>query len=968
MKIVVTVHGIRTFGQWQRRLENLVRAKDDKIVFVHYNYGYFSSLAFLVPPLRNQAVSKFRKFLLSLRARYPAAEIDIIAHSFGTHLVGWALYEFAARADQKFEQIILAGSVLRVSFAWQELIDRGVVKRVINDCGIHDDILILSQLFVLNTGMAGRLGFQGGMNSEFSNRYFNGGHSLYFTDGGETSDNFMDKFWRPMLVAKVGIEQQDQRVNKGPIQGIILTLLQIADPVKIFYVAVVSLLVNVFYLGPKREAAEQAANAVVARIAEKTSLAARLVESGVNFDRAALHLIDAEELSARKPALARAARYWLQPFMTYQDVISQLPSLHFQTWNGQTFIKVGADLKKYVAGDIVHFFVSADQKWVVLYDSNYRFKVFDRDSLRNLHSFSMEEDKEYDSAAKLGIPLDGTGADKSDYGLRPLSGLRLFSKGSRYIIGLGFTESSYAGGVEGRLLIVDLLMKQHFMIPFSLQGYVSIMKTKACSNFALRIDEERELVFENDRGLLTRARARTRARKTNNDFNEQIICVDAELQELDQRNQLRAALLPPFSFDHDWTQSVIRAKVSLLEPANVPLATPPKSERGERKKSAKGKPELTSPSIERQKSSEPDAAVFRFPSLWPESRFWSVKDGKTTKDVMVKASSSSDESETPDENGQPGVDPKIDILRKYAISVGAVMRLDTSSRNIGDDVLVYGTAPVFKWLGAYFCLFKVSGKPICSSYWLPGSRSLQLWISPDFKRAIIGDAKFMGSPSMHIINLSDLSEFDAPVLPPGAVTDVAFSPDGKRISIITSEGEIWLYQSSDFRLLSRVPLGKGWRVLAFEPEELEGTLLGENPLRIEAEGSLSLLDRFSGDVIWQTRPFSDGDFWSAVSMDGNIVAVLSKMGLIRFLDAESGIALTRPFDLNTVCSKALESISKKKLRPLNESVEFQCDEKFVSRAAPLSKSEYEERKLFMSKYILRDANVPEWVESIGVIE
>ena len=105
--------------------------------------------------------------------------IDIVSHSFGTHLVGWALYDLAPR-NLRFGTIILSGSVLKVGFPWQELIDRYVVARVINDCGLQDSVLVLSQLCVLLTGMAGRLGFQGGLNERFVNRYFRGGHGLYF--------------------------------------------------------------------------------------------------------------------------------------------------------------------------------------------------------------------------------------------------------------------------------------------------------------------------------------------------------------------------------------------------------------------------------------------------------------------------------------------------------------------------------------------------------------------------------------------------------------------------------------------------------------------------------------------------------------------------------------------------------------------------------------------------------------------
>lgn len=45
--IIVLVHGIRTFGAWQERLETLIRAADRDIEVIKYKYGYFDILAFV---------------------------------------------------------------------------------------------------------------------------------------------------------------------------------------------------------------------------------------------------------------------------------------------------------------------------------------------------------------------------------------------------------------------------------------------------------------------------------------------------------------------------------------------------------------------------------------------------------------------------------------------------------------------------------------------------------------------------------------------------------------------------------------------------------------------------------------------------------------------------------------------------------------------------------------------------------
>jgi hypothetical protein len=70
-QLVVSVHGVRTFGNWQERLEKLI-ADDvrhrplDQVRVVNYKFGYFSVLAFLVPVLRWLVVRRFRAVLLDL--------------------------------------------------------------------------------------------------------------------------------------------------------------------------------------------------------------------------------------------------------------------------------------------------------------------------------------------------------------------------------------------------------------------------------------------------------------------------------------------------------------------------------------------------------------------------------------------------------------------------------------------------------------------------------------------------------------------------------------------------------------------------------------------------------------------------------------------------------------------------------------------------------------------------------------
>ena len=198
-RLVITVHGIRTFGGWQERLEALLSEeaarRGQSIRVVNYKYGYFSALAFASVLLRWLTVRRFRRELCTLAAE-GWDRIDIVAHSFGTFVAAKALESMRNEGCPRIGTLILAGSVLPARFRWSELVPR-CVGRVVNECGHRDGILLLSQALPL-LGMAGRSGFQGMTSAILRNRFFDFGHSGYFIEGGKPTD-FMSRHWVPLL-------------------------------------------------------------------------------------------------------------------------------------------------------------------------------------------------------------------------------------------------------------------------------------------------------------------------------------------------------------------------------------------------------------------------------------------------------------------------------------------------------------------------------------------------------------------------------------------------------------------------------------------------------------------------------------------------------------------------------------------------------------------------------------------------
>jgi hypothetical protein len=233
--LIITVHGIRTFGDWQRRLEQLIHAKSPDISVYHFVYGYFSMIGFIVPLTRWLVVRRFRRELISLVRRSNPTRVDIVAHSFGTHLAAWALRQLPPDEKLQIHTLVFAGSVLRSDFYWADLFPKRLV-RVVNDCATRDLALIPSQFLVPFTGMAGRTGFVGMTGPEFCNRYSAFGHSGYFKDAtGQVSNEYMLSKWIPLFLQRGPIDLFDDRKAPTPWRGLSIWLVNNFEPIKLIF-------------------------------------------------------------------------------------------------------------------------------------------------------------------------------------------------------------------------------------------------------------------------------------------------------------------------------------------------------------------------------------------------------------------------------------------------------------------------------------------------------------------------------------------------------------------------------------------------------------------------------------------------------------------------------------------------------------------------------------------------------------
>ena len=174
-RVVITLHGIRTFAPWQKDLA-------DELGKAGFNtkslqYGYFSGLKLIRPAYRKKQLEWFRDQYTIIRKEYPDTVPSIIAHSFGTYIIAKALEVFDGI---KFDQVILCGSIIPRDFNWHELFGRGQVKRVLNECARKDIVVKASPFFIKDAGASGVYGFSQGDNTNLCQRFISKfGHSDY---------------------------------------------------------------------------------------------------------------------------------------------------------------------------------------------------------------------------------------------------------------------------------------------------------------------------------------------------------------------------------------------------------------------------------------------------------------------------------------------------------------------------------------------------------------------------------------------------------------------------------------------------------------------------------------------------------------------------------------------------------------------------------------------------------------------
>lgn len=148
--IIVCIHGIearglgwirvlRTHLDYDKRLENWL--------FQNEGYGYLKWINCIFPWVRHIRIKTFMRQLRKLQKKYPAASINIIAHSYGTMIAYEAIRrskEDTKKASIYVNKLILIASVVSAHEDFDDTIGWGLLKEVHNFCSYKDRVAQLN--------------------------------------------------------------------------------------------------------------------------------------------------------------------------------------------------------------------------------------------------------------------------------------------------------------------------------------------------------------------------------------------------------------------------------------------------------------------------------------------------------------------------------------------------------------------------------------------------------------------------------------------------------------------------------------------------------------------------------------------------------------------------------------------------------------------------------------------------------
>jgi pimeloyl-ACP methyl ester carboxylesterase len=165
--VVFIVHGIRDHGFWTnrvaRKIQRVAREEGQKYITITSSYGYFPMWPFIFSYFKRQmnVFWLMDQYTLAL-AKYPNARFSFVGHSNGTYLLASALKMYPSC---RFDRVVFAGSVIRTTFPWDQMITAGRIREIRNFVATSDWVVavfpgVYEQLGISDLGRSGSDGFK----------------------------------------------------------------------------------------------------------------------------------------------------------------------------------------------------------------------------------------------------------------------------------------------------------------------------------------------------------------------------------------------------------------------------------------------------------------------------------------------------------------------------------------------------------------------------------------------------------------------------------------------------------------------------------------------------------------------------------------------------------------------------------------------------------------------------------------
>ena len=185
LTVVALLHGIRTSAGWQEKARAALEVPGS-VKVIPIGYRYMDVVRF-IGPWRGHAVERVTRELRDLQRLNPGCELVVMAHSFGTYVISKILKD---APDIRIQRLLLCGSIIPASYRWDQLPHEFTDKTCVNEVGTRDVWPVFARVASWGYGESGSFGFK---TARVTDRFFDYGHSEFFTD------EHFHNFWKPFI-------------------------------------------------------------------------------------------------------------------------------------------------------------------------------------------------------------------------------------------------------------------------------------------------------------------------------------------------------------------------------------------------------------------------------------------------------------------------------------------------------------------------------------------------------------------------------------------------------------------------------------------------------------------------------------------------------------------------------------------------------------------------------------------------